>query len=215
MLGQGAKEHGMGFGWFGDGESVGQRTQRMRGENAERKHQNDRLRDDINYRRATEADYEKKNWDHKTLAFQAEQRAAAKAGRLPIFMSPAMVPDMPRPFQPPRAAAPQPEPEQSTPMNPMLVLALVAGFVIFVVIPTILTMLGPIIQIAFQVIGTILLVGVGGLTVTWLIMHFTAKDDAARIHRAKLFNPLRVAKVLWAFGTEWFIARRLRKNIDQ
>jgi hypothetical protein len=76
-------------------------------------------------------------------------------------------------------------------------------------------MLGPIIQIAFQVIGTILLVGVGGLTVTWLIMHFTAKDDAARIHRAKLFNPLRVAKVLWAFGTEWFIARRLRKNIDQ
>ncbi|GAA1772225.1 hypothetical protein GCM10009712_20320 [Pseudarthrobacter sulfonivorans] len=182
----------MGFGWFGDSESVGQRTQRMRGENAERQHQNARIRDDINYRRAQEAEYEKKNWEHKTLAFQAEQRSAASAGRLPMFMSPAMVQDMPRPYQPPKPVAPQPEPAQHTPLNPLLVIALVAGFVIFVIIPTIFAMLGPIIQIAFQIIGSVLLIGAAGLTVTWLILHFTAKDDPAKIHRAKLFDPIRV-----------------------
>lgn len=60
-----------------------------------------------------------------------------------------------------------------------------------------------------------MLVAAAGLTVTWMVMHFTAKDDPARIHRARLFNPFRVVKVLWAFGTEWFIARRLRKKGGQ
>jgi hypothetical protein len=76
-------------------------------------------------------------------------------------------------------------------------------------------MIAPIVQMAFQILGTILLIGIAGLTVTWLILHFTAKDDPAKIHRAKLWNPLRVAKVVWNFGAEMIAARRARKRAGQ
>lgn len=198
------------MGWWSEPDSASERSARLNGQNADRNHQNARTRDDINFLRRQEADYDKKNWDHKKMAFEAEQRLAARENRVPRFMSPAAVPDMPRPYQPPRHVPVQQE-EQGGDFSWLGILA-VGCVVVFFVIPAILSMIAPVLQAAFQIIGTVLMVGAAGLTLTWLVMHFTAKDDPARIHRAKLWNPIRIGRVLWRFGSELLAARRARKT---
>jgi hypothetical protein len=92
--------------------------------------------------------------------------------------------------------------------------AIVAAIVFFLVVSliwSVFALLAPIVEGAIRIFALLLIVGAVGLMVTWLIMHFTAKGDPAKIHRAKLFNPIRVAKVLILFAGDWFKERKARR----
>lgn len=194
------------MGWW-DGESAGQRTARMYGENSQRMQQGARERDDINYQRRQEDNYQRQNWQHKTMTFEAEQQRARAERRYPIYTSPAEVPDMPRGNE-----------GQQVSVSPFAGIIgagfIVAGLVFFLIIAllwSVFALVAPIVGVAIRVIVALLVVGAVGLTVTWLIMHFTAKDDPVKIHRAKLFNPVRVTKVLVLFLGEWLKERKARR----
>ncbi|WP_411373284.1 hypothetical protein ACLH0K_08890 [Arthrobacter sp. MPF02] len=179
----------------------------MNGENAQRMQQGARERDDINFQRSQEAAYQRQNWQHETMTFEAEQRQARAEGRYPMFASPAQVPDMPRGNE-----------GQQLPVSPFAGIlgagVIVAGLVFVLIaalIWSVFALLAPIVGVAIRVIVLLLIVGAAGLTVAWLIMRLTAKDDPAKLHRAKLFNPVRVAKVLVLFVGDWYKERKGRR----
>ncbi|QOD05736.1 hypothetical protein [Pseudarthrobacter sp. BIM B-2242] len=159
----------------------------MQGENSKRMHEAARERDDINYQRSQESAYQSQNWQHKKLTFEAEQRTAHREGRPPLYASPVEVPDMPRTDE-----GLEPAPKSTEGLHP----AFVVAAVIFIVFVFVLPALGPVIEVAVRIIVLTLLAGLAGLTVTWLILRSLAKDDPAKVHRAKLFNPVRVSKIL-------------------
>jgi hypothetical protein len=45
------------------------------------------------------------------------------------------------------------------------------------------------------------------------ITHLTAEDDQAKVHRTKLFNPVRVAKVFYGLIVEWFTGLYLSTGV--
>lgn len=191
------------MGWFS--ETAGERYARLNGENTRRMQQGARERDDINHQRSQEATYQRQNWQHKTLTFEAEQRLARSEGRYPIYASPAQVPDMPRGGEEQQSSSSD---FTIPPVAILAVLVIIAGSILM----SILAALGPIVDFIIRMAILAIFVGAIALTLVWLVMHFTAKDDPEKIRRAKLFNPVRVAKVLTGFAVDSYKERKARKN---
>ncbi|EMY34058.1 hypothetical protein D477_011586 [Arthrobacter crystallopoietes BAB-32] len=193
-------------------DSASERAASMQGSNAREQSRRARERDDINFQRRQEADYERRNWENKKMAFEAEQRRAAREGREPMYASPYEVPDIPTFFQ-----EPEPVRESTGGGIPGWVWLIGAAYLLMMllgaVMQAIVDTLGTAAVVVFNIISVLLNVGftlviaaVVVLTVVWLVKRAKAKGDPELLKAANMWNPLRIGKA------SWLVAKDLRRE---
>lgn len=207
------------MGWWDD-ETGAERAARINGQNQAAHHA----------RRESSKEEEREHkkqerWEAENLRYQRAEYEADLAAwkKNPTeyerrYSSPYDVPDMPgnpefdriRERHQREQAQARPQDEE---MPAFLKIGLVVLGVIFI-LPALLQAIMPTVGQVLQIIWLILLGLAGLLTVVWLVLKLTAGDDPKKIHRARLFNPIRIGTIVYQVIREQRAERRARKEMD-
>lgn len=198
-------------------DSASERAADMYGKNQQRNHESARERDDINYQRRREADYERQNWENKKFTFQAELQAAQAEGRRPRYASPAEVPDIPR------FAEPEPATSSDGGGIPRWMILIAVAYIGFLALSMILTAIaeavGPVVAVFFGAVSFIInaafiliAVGVVVCTVLWQLKKRKAQGDPELLRTAEMWNPLKIGKAGWLVAKDLRAERRRKRS---
>lgn len=202
------------MGWLFD-DTGAERAARIKGKNQAAEHARRREARQEDYERNQQVAWEKANWAFKNREYEADLAAwrnnPARYQRQ--YRSPADVPDLSQEAYFGSRPTAEPGPPESNELSPTAMKFIVAGIavaLVFAILQQHMWVIAPIINTVVYV-----LLSAGFLLVAaWIGLRLTAGDDPVKIRRAALFNPARIAKVIYGVVRDQIAERRARKTID-